>query len=143
VILVFYACLAVGLALLVQDLRGRFAASPDRVRWWRRIGIVAAAGPGLGPCLAGLTGRLEVTWPFPLIAIGYLIAFLIFTTGVLELAGDRASARLRRVGYVGLLVLGALPSWVLLVLAPAVLVAGVALARPTPLPSRASDTASR
>ena len=129
-IFVFYACLAVGVVLFVEDLRGRFTASPERVRWWGRIGIAAAAGPGLAPLLAWLTGRLEVTWPYPLIAFGYLVFFLVFVAGVLGLAGDHASAPLRRVGYLGLLALAALPSFVLLVLTPLVALAGVALARP-------------
>jgi MFS family permease len=80
-IFVFYACLAGGVVLLVEDLRGRFTPSPERVRWWGRIGIAAAAGPGLAPLLAWLTGRLEVTWPYPLIAFGYLVFFLVFVAG--------------------------------------------------------------
>jgi hypothetical protein len=130
-IFVFYACLAVGVVLLVEDVRGRFTASPERVRWWARIGIAAAAGPGLAPLLAWLTGRLEVTWPYPLIALGYLFSFLVFAVGVLGLAGDNASAPLRRAGYLGLLALAALPSFVLLVLTPLVALAGVGLARPS------------
>jgi hypothetical protein len=129
-IFVFYACLAVGAVLLVEDVRGRFTASPERVRWWARIGIVAAAGPGLAPLLAWLTGRLEVTWPYPLIALGDLVFFLVFVAGVLGLAGGHGSAPLRRAGYLGLLAVAALPSFVLLVLTPLVALAGVALARP-------------
>jgi hypothetical protein len=130
VIFVFYAFLAVGVALLAQDLRGRFTAAPERIRWWRRIGVAAAAGPGLAPLLAWILGRLDVTWPYPLIAFGYVIFFLAFAAGVL--AGDslRAGALLRRAGYVGLLALAALPSWVLLLLTPLVALAGLALARP-------------
>lgn len=129
-IVVFYACLAIGVAFLVQDLRGRFTASPDRVRWGAWIGIAAAAGPGLAPLLAWLTGLLDVTWPYPLVALGDLLFLLVFTAGVLGHAGDHASVPLRRAGYLGLLALGALPSFVLLLLAPFVALAGVALARP-------------
>ena len=129
-IFVFYACLAIGVVLLVEDLCGRLTASPERVRWWRRIGIAAAAGPGLAPLLAWLTGRLEVSWPYPLIALGYLLFFLVFAAGALGLAGEHASPPLRRGGYLGLVVLAALPSWVLLALTPLVALAGIALARP-------------
>jgi hypothetical protein len=127
VIWLFYVCLVLGAVLLVADLAGRFTGPPERVRLWRAIGVLAAAGPGLGPMLGWLTGRLSVSWPYPLVAAAYFAAFVILATGVMGWRGRSASARLRRVGYLGLLVLGALPSWVLLFLAPAIAVAGVSL----------------
>lgn len=129
-VVIFYGALAAGVALLVEDIRGRLVVAPGRHRWLIAIGIAAAGGAALAPLLAWLIGRLEVTWPFPLIAIGYVVSFLIFASGVLGFAGARLSVGLRRVGYIGLLALAALPSFVLLVLAPLVGLAGVALARP-------------
>jgi hypothetical protein len=128
-ILVGYGCLALGVLLLAADVLGRFTASPERVRWWARIGIAAAAVAGLAPLLIWLTSPLGVSWPFPLVAFGYLLLFLVFSAGVLARAGDQASKPLRRAGYLALLALAAIPSSLLL-LTPFVALAGVALARP-------------
>lgn len=128
-IFLLYACLLGGFALLVEDQRSRFVASADRVRWLRLVGLVAAAVVGLVPLLAWLMGALQVSWPFPIFAIAYLVSFLALAGGVLGLGGDKSSIGMRRAGYLGLLVLEAL-SFTLLLLAPLVLVAGVALAQP-------------
>jgi hypothetical protein len=128
-ILVGYGCLALGLVLLIEDVLGRFTAPPERVRSWARIGIAAAAVAGLAPLLIWLTSPFGVGWPFPLVAFGYLLLFLVFSAGVLGMAGDLASQPLRRAGYLGLLALAAIPSSLLL-LTPLVALAGVALARP-------------
>lgn len=125
-----YGCLVLGAVLLVADIAGRLHGPPERIRWWRAIGLLAAAGPGLAPMLGWLTGGLSVSWPFPLIAAAYFAAFALLTAGVLGVRGQSGSAGLRRVGYLGLLVLGAIPSWVLLFLAPAILLAGVSLIEP-------------
>ena len=116
---VLYGFLLMGLALLAADLSGRLVVSRARVRWWRWIGLVAAAGPGIAPLLHGATG----------VGIADLACFATLATGVLETSSPRRSAFLRRVGYVGLLVIGALPSWALIFLTPFVALAGMALAR--------------
>lgn len=123
----FYAFLLVGLGLLAADLAGVLRVSARRLRWWRWIGLAAAAGPGLAPALAAATGRLVWSWPFPLIAFGYGLAFAVFALGIL-LPQVGPGRLLRRSGYIGLLLLAALPSWVLIVLTPLVAIAGVGLA---------------
>ncbi|HKY89102.1 MAG TPA: hypothetical protein VJ141_03915, partial [Candidatus Limnocylindrales bacterium] len=63
-------------------------------------------------------------------ASGYFLAFLVFAAGVVDWRDRRrASIWLRRAGYLGLLALAAIPSWVLLVLTPLVFVAGAGLVR--------------
>ena len=126
-ILVFYACLVVGGLLLAAEVSGRFTVPAKRVRPFRRMGLVAAAGPGLAPILAWLTNTLDASWPFPLIAAGYLVAFALITAGVVGPLPPRPARRLRQIGYLGLLALAALPSWVLLIFAPLVLAASLAL----------------
>ena len=128
-ILVFYGFLVIGLGLLILDVTGRLVVAPERARWWRWVGLAAAAGPGLGPLIAWITGQLIVSWPFPLIAFGYVSLFLAFATGALDLAGTRTSVGLRRVAYAGLLLLAALPSFVLLMLTPLVALPGLGLTR--------------
>lgn len=126
----FYAFLLLGLVLLGLDVADRLRVAPERARWWRWIGIAAAAGPGLAPLLAWLTGQLSVSWPFPLIALAYLAFFAAFAVGALGWLGVSVSLWLRRAGYLGLLILAALPSWVLLLLTPLVAIAGLGLSRP-------------
>ena len=116
---VLYGFLLIGLALLAADLSGRLVVSPKRVRSWRWIGLAAAAGPGIAPLLYGATG----------VGIADLACFASMAIGVLEASSPRRSAQLRRVGYVGLLVIGTLPSWALIFLTPFVALAGMALAR--------------
>lgn len=128
-ILVFYGFLLLGLGLLLLDLTDRLRVAAERARWWRWIGIAGAAGPGLAPLIAAVTGRLVVTWPFPLIASTYLVLFVAFALGAFEWLGPRLSTWLRRGAYLGLLLLAALPSWVLLFLTPMVAVAGLGLSR--------------
>ncbi len=140
VIWLLYACLVLGAVLLVADIAGRFNGPPERVRWWRAIGLLAAAGPGLAPLLGWLGGS-SVSWPYPLIAAAYFAAFVLLTAGVLGWRGRSASAALRRAGYLGLLVLGTLPGWALLFLTPAIALAGVALIQPRRAPA-SSDIAA-
>ena len=131
-----YAFVLVGLALLIADVLGALRASPARARWWRIIGLVAAAGPGLAPILAWLTGRLVFEgWLFPAVSVAYLLAFVAFATGVWERLGG-ASILVRRVAYGLLLALSAIPSWILLVLTPLVAIGGLALVRPTEVSSQ-------
>jgi len=130
VILLFYALVLGGAALLVLDVTGHLGVPPGRVWPWRRVALVAAGGPGLAPLLVWLTDRLGVGWPYPAVASGYFLAFLIFAAGVVDWRDRRrASIWLRRAGYLGLLALAAIPSWVLLVLTPLVFVAGAGLVR--------------
>jgi len=126
-IYVFYGLLIVGVLMLIADLAGRFVAQPDRVRAWRAIGLLAAAVAGLGPLLPLVT--LTWTLPYPLIAGAYLVLFIAFLAGTLGAAG-RLAISLQRAAYAGFLILGALPSWVLLPLSAAVALAGIALVRP-------------
>lgn len=128
--ILFYGWVIIGAVLLTVSVQGRLTVPAEQVSRWRVLGLVAAAGPGLAPFLAWLTGSLGASWPFPIIAIGYVLAFAILAIGVQGWLGDGASRSLRRVGYLALLVLGALPSWVLLVLTPATLLAGASLVEP-------------
>ena len=116
---VFYGFLVVGLLLLVADLSGRLIVPRDRVRWWRWIGLAAAAGPGIAPLLYGATG----------VGVADLVCFAAMAFGVLGHPPADAAPRLRRGGYAGLLLIGALPSWALIFLTPLVALAGLALAR--------------
>jgi hypothetical protein len=128
VIYVFYGLLAGGAVLLALDLVGRLTVR-SRVGLWRAIGLIAAAGPGLAPILAVVTNRLTYSGLiFPAVAVAYLLAFLVFVAGVSGRAGG-TSLVLRRVGYAGLLLLGALPSFVLLALTPLIFIAGAGLVR--------------
>ena len=130
---VFYACLGLGAALLVADLAGRLVVAAPRLRLWQWVGIAAASAPGIAPLLAWQTGRLgDVIWPFPLIAFTYAGAFVVFVVGVLRLAPPAASSRLRRAAYLVILLVAALPSWVLLFLAPFVALAGAGLVQVNP-----------
>ena len=125
---VFCACLLGGVVLLILDVRGRLVASPGRVRWSQRLGVAAAGAAGLAPALGWATGGLLVTWPFPVFALAYALAFATFAGGVFGLGGAAHATILGRGGYLGLLLLNAVPS-TLLILAPLLLVAGFALAR--------------
>ncbi len=129
-IFVFYALVLGGAVLLVLDVTGHLGAPPGRVWPWRRVGLVAAGGPGLAPLLLWITDRLAVSWPYPAVAGGYFLAFLVFAAGVVDWKDRRpASIWLRRAGYLGLLALAAIPSWVLLLLSPLVFGAGAGLVR--------------
>jgi hypothetical protein len=129
-----YAFVLVGLALLVGDVLGLLRASTARTRWWRIIGLVAAAGPGLAPIIAWLTGRLASEgWVFPAVSAGYLLSYLLWVAGVAGRLGA-ASVLARRTAYAVILALASIPSWVLLVLTPLVAIAGLALVQPTDPP---------
>ena len=124
-----YGFIVGGAILLVLDARGRLATSPSRMRLWRAIGVAAAAGPGLAPIGAVVTNSfIYEGLTFPTVAVAYLLAFLTFVAGASGLAGI-ASLGLRRIGYAVLLALGAIPSFVLLPLAPLIFVAGAGLVR--------------
>ena len=116
---VLYGFLVIGLLLLVADLVGWLVVSRDRARWWRWTGLAAAAGPGLAPLMYGA------------VAVG-VVDFTCFTVMALGALGAPAAIApwLRRAGYLGLLVVGALPSWALIFLTPFVALAGLALVQP-------------
>jgi hypothetical protein len=133
VIFVGYGSLAIGLVLLAADLGGRFRVSSDRLRELARIGLVGAAVVGVTPLLL-LLGQtlppgagLGASWPLAAFVLGYLALALAFGVGVLGRAGDR-SAQIRRAAYLGLLMIAAVPSSLLL-LTPFITLAGLALAR--------------
>jgi hypothetical protein len=119
VLWLFYGFLVLGLLLLVADMSGRLIVSRERVRWWRWIGLAAAAGPGIAPLLYGAT----------VVGAANLVCFAAIAAGVLGLASATAAPWFRRIGYVGLIAIGALPSWALIFLTPFVALAGLALAR--------------
>lgn len=130
-VLVFYFFLAVAVTLVLMDATGQMRFRRPTARRLRQIGIIAAAGPGLAPALALATGRLEVGWPFPLIAMAYLGLFVAYAAAVAGwLSASGGGSGLRRTIYTALILLAALPSAVLLILTPFVAVAGCALARP-------------
>jgi len=66
------------------------------------------------------------------IAVGVVdfTCFAVMALGVLGLAPAAIGQWLRRAGYLGLLVVGALPSWALIFLTPFVALAGLALVQP-------------
>lgn len=131
VIAVFYAAIALGVVLLVLDLRGRLRLPAGRARWWRIVGLAAAAGPGLGLTLALLTRRLEATGSTAsLVAFADTACFVALVVGALVRPEATGSTRLRRLAYGGLLAVGAMPSWVLLPLAAMLPFAAGALVRP-------------
>ena len=129
-----YLFVLVGMTLLYADRSGKLLVPRKRLVWWRWIGIAAAAGPGLAPMLGWAVGTLVTSgwWPFGVVASAYLVSFLVFAVGAIDLSDSERGARLRQIGYVGLLLLSLLPSWVLVVLAPAVALAGIGLARAKP-----------
>jgi hypothetical protein len=130
-ILLFYIFVAAGLALAVEDVRGHLTASPERAGARKIIGVVSAASAGLAPIALWQTGWLQVSWPYPIVALASAAFFLIFAIGVSGVAGAAYSPPLRRAGYIGLLAVAAVPSSGLVLLAPLVAIAGMALTRPT------------
>lgn len=128
-VLVFYLALLIGVAFLGADVLDRLRVDERRLRWRRGIAAVATIFVGLQPALFALGTPDAVRFPFHLIAAGYLVATAIYLAGM---AGGEGAAVLwlRRIGYGVLLALGALPSWLLLFLAPVIAMAGIGLARP-------------
>ena len=130
-IVLLYLPLALGLFALVRDLTGRLTVEPDRVRVWHAVGLVAGVGASLAPALALLQGTLGQTGPaLSWIAVAYALAAALFALGILAEGRTEAAAPARRAGYGTLLLLAAIPSWSLLLLAPLVGLAGVGLAKP-------------
>lgn len=129
----FYAALLSGAGMLFADIAGRFRAEAPRVRWWRAIGGVAAAAVGLAPLILMIREPGAWSWPYPVFVAGYAAAGALYVLGLLDAAGRR-SVVARRAGYVALLLLGAVPSWVLIFLAPAIGLAGIGLVQTTMQP---------
>jgi hypothetical protein len=123
---IFYALIGVGVILLMADRSGLLIASSEHVRWLKVVGLVAAAVVGIGPIFWLATS--DMTWWYFPIVVGYLLAFMVFVAGTLGVAGP-SSVTLQRVAYGVLLLLVAIPPTVLLALAPALALAGLALVR--------------
>jgi len=97
------------------------------VRLRRRVALVAAAGPGIAPIIYFGTGSNGAAAALSTLGLGYLLFYILFALGLLQLMPSDAARFARRAGYAGLLVLGALPSWGFLALTPFTGVAGVGL----------------
>lgn len=138
-IFILYGCWLGAASLFVLELAGRFGAPAERVPRWRSVGVIGAAGAGLIPILLWLRDPSGVGWPYPLVAATYVAAFVVFAAGVIDWQDRRpASLWLRRVGFLGLLAVAALPSMVLLLLTPLVLLAGSGLVRARATPERSA-----
>jgi hypothetical protein len=122
-----YGALLFGAWQLLRDIAGRSHAPAAAVRFRRRVGLVAAAGPGIAPIIYFGTGGNGGAPSLNPIGVGYLALYLIFAAGLLELLPSQPAHLARRAAYAGLLLLGALPSWGLLFLAPFTGLAGVGL----------------
>jgi hypothetical protein len=125
-----YLVLLIGAWLLLRDIAGRSLARAAAVRFRRRVGLVVAAGPGIAPIIYFGTGGNGGAPSLSPIGVGYLALYLIFAAGLLEILPSQPARLARRTGYAGLLLLGALPSWGLLFLAPFTTLAGVGLVEP-------------
>ena len=123
-----YGFIALGAIVLLADANGFIVVAPERVRWFRIIGLIAVAIVGLAPLL--LVMSAEWLWWYPPIVVLYLLLALAFAAGTVGWLGPRYSRSVQRLAYAGLLLVVAIPSMVLLSLAPVVAVAGAALARP-------------
>lgn len=129
-IFIFYGLWFLGLVFLGVDLTGRFNTSIHAARALRVLGVVAVTVPAVVPLMA-VYGRWWM-WSgltFPVIAHAYTALAVLYLVGLF--VGRAALGRLlARCAYVGLLVLAAIPSFILLPIAgPTVGLAGLALAR--------------
>ncbi len=125
-----YGALLIGTWLLVRDIAGRSRASTALMRLRRRVAVVAAAGPGIAPIIYFSTGSSGAAAALSTLGLGYLLFYILFALGLLELMPPDAARFARRAGYAGLLLLGALPSWAFLSLTPFTGLAGVGLVEP-------------
>jgi hypothetical protein len=129
-IVFFYGFWVIGVLLLVLDATGRFTISVVAARLLRLAGFAALSLPAVVPLLAVYTHSWQ--WSgvtFPTIAHAYGALSFVYVTGVL-VETRRTRRWLSRIAYIGLLVLAAIPSFVLLpITGPFVGFAGLALAR--------------
>lgn len=141
---IFYLALLIGVAFLAADVLDKLRVEPRRLRWWRGIAMIATLFVGLQPTLFALRAPDWVQFPFHLIAAVYLFAGLLHLVGMAT-GEESAALWLRRIGYGLLLAVGALPSFLLLLLTPVIALAGIGLVRPvdparggsgSPTPSR-------
>jgi hypothetical protein len=123
----FYGLLLIGAWLLVRDTAGRSLASHALTRLRRRVAVVAAAAPGIAPIIYFGTGSNGTAAALSVLGLGYLLFYIVFALGLLDLMPSNAATFARRAGYAGLLVFGALPSWGFLLLTPFTALAGVGL----------------
>lgn len=106
------------------------------MRFRRRVAVVAAAAPGTTPIIYFGTGGNGGAPALNALALAYLLSYVLFALGVMDLLPSQAAMFARRAGYAGLLVLGALPSWGLLMLTPFTALAGVGLVQTAEDPGR-------
>jgi hypothetical protein len=126
----FYAFTVLGIVVLGLDIAGQLTADDSRLPLRKAVGIAAAAITGLTPLLLWKLGRIEVGPGFTVIAIAYLVALATYLAGLLLRPNSQVSRWVSRIGYVLLLAMASLPSFVLLVLAAPAALAGIALTRP-------------
>ena len=127
--MIFYIFTAMGVALLALDLCGRLTADGRTLLVRRAVGIGAAAITAFAPLFLWKTGRIEVGPGFGFFAYAYLTAFAIYMFGLLVFPRLVISRWISRLGYLSLLALASLPSFVLIVLAAPAALAGFGLTR--------------
>lgn len=129
-IFVFYGSIALGASLLVLDLRGVLRVAPAPLQGCRLIASLAvlllavASVATLAYVAPGGPSLLLIV-----VIATYLIGGGLYLTTLFVERGHR-SDRIRRLAYASLLVVGLIPSFVLLALAPATALAGLGLVRP-------------
>lgn len=128
--MIFYAFSALGLALLALDIAGRLTAATRGLLVRKGVGIAAAVITGLTPLLLWKTGRIEVGPVFPFFAYAYVTALVVYLIGLLVRPDTAVSRWVSRIGYLLLLLLASLPSFVLIVLAAPASLAAFGLTRP-------------
>jgi hypothetical protein len=132
VFVIYYVNIAIGVVLLALDIRGVLRARGTRLVFLRLAGVAAAGVASLTPFIWWHGGSpLPRGSVFPLIAYAYLVLYAVFTAGSLLSSGSRPTRWAQRLAYAGLLVLSAIPSFVLLPLSAPMAIAGAALVRPS------------
>jgi hypothetical protein len=129
VIYVLYGFVLVGVGLLVADLLGRLTARRASASFMRTIGVAAASIATIGP--VAVLFNAQWVWPYPLFPAAYVALYVAFVASTYGRLGRR-SIPVQRLAYAGYLLLVAFPSWELLLLTPAIALAGVALVRDRP-----------
>jgi hypothetical protein len=142
--MMFYAFTVLGLVLLGLDVAGRLTADGRSLFVRRAVGIIAATITAFTPLLLWKTGRIEVGLGFAFFAYAYLTAFAIYLFGLLVFPHSVISRWISRLGYLTLLALASLPSFVLIVLATPAALAGFGLTRPSaPIRARPSRNVAK
>jgi hypothetical protein len=128
--MIFYAFTVIGVVLLGCDLAGRLTADGRGLFVRRAVGISAAGVTAATPLLLWKTDAVEVDLGFTFFAYAYLAAFTVYLFGLLVFPRLAISRWISRLGYLALLALASLPSFVLIVLTAPAALAGLALTRP-------------